>query len=933
MSRCAKWAVLWYTEISFVISFSLAKGEQSRYRMVHWLYTGYIPLLLVAAVVSFTLSLYARRRVRIAASGAAMFMLLAVAVWSLGYALQLGSVSWSAKLFWTQIQYLGVVAAPGIWLAFVLQYTGRGKWLTRRNSTLLFVEPTIVWLLGWTNQTHHLVWSSRQIVEIGGGLPILDAVNGPVAWVHTAYSLVVFAFGSVLLVFELVRLPRLHRRRTVLLFVGLLFPWVGYALSFFELILFPLDLTPVGFAAAGLIVTRALYRLRLFDIVPTAHDAVLEGITEGVFVLDLRGRVLDLNPAARRMIGRTASSVIGKRIKSVLPGCADLLERDGVPGRPKESFQGEVALWVWPYEQPGRLQDARGARVTTPGIGQVQRHFDIQVSPLYTRHGHLSGQLVILHDVTERYRQSVLYRVLHALAGQLNPDSVIQTALPSIAQFAGWSNALIALPSQDGTSWSVRAAGGTLLSIAGHEFSMEQGIVGRAFRTGTIQLVSEIKRDAEYIVVRPATESALAVPIRRGERVLGVLAIESERPSAFGEDDVRLAESLADAVAMTMDHARLFQATVNERQRLLTLIESSRDGTILIGLDKRMLVVNAPALELLGLTGAPEVWTDRSMSDALDMLEEHSVVGAHAIQAEMVRIDAGDEAVGEGEFEVFPRSIHWLNLPVLAEGRPLGRLWVLYDVTEERLLAKMREDLTHTMVHDLRNPLTGISTALQLLDSKLTDVITPAQHRLFEIATNSTQRMVDLVNSILDLSRLEKGKMPLNRVPLLLPDLFAETLRLQSPLYSAKRLCVESMVSPTLPLAWADAEVIERVLQNIVGNAIKFTPAGGTITIQATESVVESPADKGTSHLASPYVRVSVTDSGPGVPLELRDKLFEKFVVGEQQERGSGLGLAFCKLAVQAHDGDIWVEGEPGKGAVFVFTLPVFQEDDVTEAI
>ena len=321
------------------------------------------------------------------------------------------------------------------------------------------------------------------------------------------------------------------------------------------------------------------------------------------------------------------------------------------------------------------------------------------------------------------------------------------------------------------------------------------------------------------------------------------------------------------------------------------------------------------------------------MRDALDVLEEHAASSAHAMWTEMRRIKAGDEPVGEGEFEVFPRSIQWLNLPVLADGRPLGRLWVLHDVTEERLLAKMREDLTHTMVHDLRNPLTGISTALQLLDSKLVEVITPAQHRLFEIATNSTQRMVDLVNSILDLSRLEKGKMPLNRTPLSLPDLFAETLRLQSPLYSAKHLQVGSDASPTLPLAFADTEVIERVLQNIVGNAIKFTPAGGTITIQATELAGKVSACENAQEVPCSFLRVSVTDSGPGVPPELRDKLFEKFVVGEQQERGSGLGLAFCKLAVQAHGGDIWVESGPTGGAVFVFTLPVFQEGDVVEVV
>ena len=733
---------------------------------------------------------------------------------------------------------------------------------------------------------------------------------------------------------------------------------------------------PILLVAAALM-TWALYRLRFFDIVPAVHDIVLQSITDGVFVLDLQGRVVDLNPAAQRMIGRAPRQVIGERIESVLPGYADAVAQElsyndppgKVPGEPDawsgqpdawsgqpdawsgqpdawsgdEPFRGEIVLWVWP-DEADRSQRKQEVGAGIPAASQVQRHFEIQISSLYARRGRPSGQLVILHDVTERYRQSALYHVLHALVGQPDPGSVIKTALPSIARFAGWPDAIIALASQDGTRWSVQAAGGALQPVMGCEFPVEKGIVGRALRTGVTQLVPEGKASFDALsgepdkalgcaVLHPAAESTLAVPLKIGDRVLGVLAITSQRLAAFGEDDVRLAESLADAIATTMDKARLFETTVNEQRRLLTLIESSRDGIILVGMQKSMLVVNAPALEMLGLPGEPKDWTERPLRDALDLLEGHAVAGAHAIRAEMKRIEVGDEPVGEGEFEVFPRSIHWLNLPVLADGRPLGRLLVLHDVTEERLLAKMREDLTHTMVHDLRNPLTGISTALQLLDSKLVQVITPAQHRLFEIATNSTQKMVDLVNSILDLSRLEKGKMPLNRAPLLLPDLFAETLRLQSPLYSAKRLQMESVASPTLPLAFADAELIERVLQNIVGNAIKFTPDGGTITIQAQEWAAEASSAQGAQDVPCSFLRVSVTDSGPGVPLELRDKLFEKFVVGEQQQRGSGLGLAFCKLAVQAHGGDIWIEGEPGQGATFVFTLPVFREGDVLETV
>jgi signal transduction histidine kinase len=260
----------------------------------------------------------------------------------------------------------------------------------------------------------------------------------------------------------------------------------------------------------------------------------------------------------------------------------------------------------------------------------------------------------------------------------------------------------------------------------------------------------------------------------------------------------------------------------------------------------------------------------------------------------------------------------------------LGRLLVFRDVTEEKLLAKMRDDLTHTMVHDLRNPLTGISVALQLLDSKLANVISPAQHRLFEIADHSTRRMIDLVNSILELTRLERGRIPLNLAPLSVADLVNETLRMQSPLAVTKNLQLENKMPPDLPLAWADAELVGRVLQNLVGNAVKFTPAGGVVRVTGGEGRGRTGGRAGGEAEPSPWLRVSVTDNGPGISPELQGRLFQRFVVGEQEGRGSGLGLAFCKLAVEAQEGEIWVDSEPGRGATFTFTLPIAREDSLT---
>ena len=888
--------------------------------MMHLLYTLYIPFLLIAAVLAAALAFYVRKRIQAPGAGMFVVLMVAIAVWSAGYALRLNSETLPGKKLWAQVQYAGIAVVPGAWLAFVAQYTGRESWSRRRYQVLLALEPALMLLLVWTNDWHRLVWTEIGMVQIRGWLEIWQSTEGIALWAHVAYSYVLLLLGTGLLADMLIRSPRYfrgsarHRGQVVALLVGLLAPWVANIVSTTGLISFPLDLTPFGFIVAGLVVTWALLQLRLFDVVPVARSAALASITDGVFVLDTQGKIVHLNAAAQRMIELPPDEAVGKPLWDVVHSNPELADRQDVYGSRVGGSLLTTGLVLW--VRSARSSDERRRR----------RSFEVRARPLHTPQGQPSGQLVILQDVTERNRQRALYRIVREITAQLTPDAVIQAAVQSIAEIAGWSNVMIAVPGENGTTWSVRAAWGGLADSVDRTFPIEQGIVGRALREATTQLVPDVRADPDYVVLCPDIQSQVTLPLKRGDRVLGVLSLESERMAAFSTGDVRLFGSLAETVALTMDNARLYTEAVNERQRLTTLIGSSRDGIILVGLDKRMLVINAPAVEFLGLDGEGADWTGVPIRSALDVLEANAEQAARALWAEMSRMGAGDEPAGEGEFEVFPRAIQWLNLPVSVDRVPLGRLLVLHDVTEERLLQKMREDLTHTMVHDLRNPLTGISTALQLLDAKLTELITPAQHRLFEIATNSTQKMVDLVNSILDLSRLEKGRMPLDPEPVSLPDVLAETLRLQSPLSLAKKLRMTTEVAPMLPLAWADGELIARVLQNLIGNAIKFTPAGGTITVAA--SLFDGAASEDDL-----WLRLSVTDSGPGVPPELQDKLFEKFVVGEQQERGSGLGLAFCKLAVQAHGGEIWVESEPGQGASFVFTLPGFDEADMESVL
>ena len=1211
-----------------------------------------IPLVITAAI-SAGLALYSRRRHLTAGTGWFALLMFAVSVWSLSYALELNSGNLSGKLFWSKVEYLGITTIPTLWFAFALQYTGRERWLTRRNWLVLSIEPIITLLLVWTNEVHGLIWQSTEL-DTSGPFVMLDITSyGAFFWVHVAYSYVLLLLGTVLLALAFIRSPKLYRRQVAILLAGLLAPWVGNALYIFRLSPFPdLDLTPFGYTLTGLAVILGLFQFRLLDIVPVARDAVIAGMPDGVIVLDAENRIVDLNPAAQRIIGRQ-EDIIGQPVVLVLSGRPDIVDHF----REATEARGEVVL----------------------GGGQAQGVYDLRTSPLHDRRGRFTGQMVLLHDITERKeaeealeaqrqlfedlvivarattehptleptlqnalnvatsltdaewsglllldeagvvtnailttgeetpisrpelvgrklaegisgwvaqhrqpvlvhdvtlddrrlilldtpssarsalavpiilrqavlgvltlahsmaghfsdehlalmqaaagqmalalrnaqiyeeqrrlanRQATLYEVLRTVGAYLDPESVARVAVVVVARMTNWPVVAVLLPEDSATGLAARliprAEAGELSSAERCEISIEQSVVGRAFRIGKTQYVPDVSVDPDYVNHIPAVRSMMAIPLRRGERVLGVLDIESDALAAFDGNDILLAESLAEAVALAMDNARLhtemrqnaddlgmlyeitrivsqslvledvlsetlssalasldldaglvsltgltddrlylaaerglpptfrdqlqregldgtlctyvhrnkhsvlaigdieqdtpstaqvlekvplamenlralgmrayvgiplsyqerslgmlslfarqprtfstrmlaqqmaigqqiaaavanarlFQSIASERSQLQALIESSRDGIILIGIDQRVLVMNATAIDFLHLGGRPEDWVDRPIWDALGVLRRYAPSVVKATVFEMRRVRKGDEPFGEGEYEVPPRQIHWLNLPVTSGKKPLGRLLVLRDVTKERLLERMRDDLTRTLVHDLRNPLTSISVSLDLMNKTLVDAASPTQQQMMDIARQNTEKMLELVNAILDIGRMESGQMPLERSAVSLGDLIAGVVESQLPLVAEKGLRLEDEVPSDLGPVYADGALIERVLRNLIGNAIKFTSTGDAIRVTARADA------SGKSSLL-----ISVSDTGSGIPPDIRERLFQKFVTGQQEERGSGLGLAFCKMVIEAHGERIWVESPPGGGTAFTFTLPLLRRE------
>ena len=434
--------------------------------------------------------------------------------------------------------------------------------------------------------------------------------------------------------------------------------------------------------------------------------------------------------------------------------------------------------------------------------------------------------------------------------------------------------------------------------------------------------------DIQKFRVEMNAGAIITVPlIVQGEPTGVIVAINNTTQRDFTQKDVDLMTAMASQVSVALQNAQLFQSIATEQRRLQAVLASSRDGVILLNWAGEILVLNQAALELMSAAGSPDEWVGRNLLDYLWQARHQTPDVVRATIEEMRRLQPDDTRPHEGEFRVGNRVLRWLNLPATgafsapaadrSSGKPFGRLLVLRDVTEEHILEQMREDLTHTMVHDLRNPLTNIHSALQFMTQYDRESLSSEQMEVLEISINSTERMTKLVNAILDINRLESGRMPLNRVAFSLEMSLLETWEMQRPQAEQKAIELSYDMPDEAALVYADVDLIERVLQNLLSNAVKFTPASGAITVRA-ERRVGAPGK----------AFITVQDSGAGVPEEIRERVFKKFVTGSQEGRGSGLGLTFCKMVLEAHDERIWLEPQtPGTGATFTFTLPLAEAD------
>ncbi len=509
-------------------------------------YTPYIWPLVLGAAFSGALAVLAARRHQVQGAVSLAGLMAAIALWLICYALQVSGTDLSTAVFWSNAAFLAIAFVPLPWLTFALEYSGRGRWLTPLNLVLLSIVPVVTQVVAWTNKAFGLFRTDVELVARGSVWTIASNWS-PWFWVHTGYSYLLILLGIVFLALRVVRSSELYRRQASILMAGAVVPLLANVLFLFVLKQsFILDPTPFTLMVTGVTLAVGLFRFKLLDVVPAARDAVVEGMSDAVLVLDTDERIVDLNPAAQIVIGRSRSETIGRPADEALAEYEDLLIRYG------GVTEGQVEIDL-------------GAT----GI------FDMRLSTLRDRHDQPSGRLIVLRDITDRKRAEqtlqrwmqqsrVVSEVAHEVAAERGLDDLLGRTAELVRDRFGAHLVAIYLSADEGRQIVLRAASGegaeALLGGRRQAAAARSGIAGEVLRRGTSRIVGGTESSVIYtgdVLSRVRSEAAL--PLRLGQRTTGVLDVYSTEEGVFDETALAVLQAVADQLALAVDNARLLE--------------------------------------------------------------------------------------------------------------------------------------------------------------------------------------------------------------------------------------------------------------------------------------------------------------------------------------------------------------------------------------
>lgn len=395
------------------------------------------------------------------------------------------------------------------------------------------------------------------------------------------------------------------------------------------------------------------------------------------------------------------------------------------------------------------------------------------------------------------------------------------------------------------------------------------------------------------------------IPIIVNDKVVSLLNISSATPDLYSEEEMTTLYKIANMASEAL--SKLENILSVEKGKLMAMIGSLADGLFMVDVNGQLTVINDAAKDFLGIP--KENPTTIDLLSALPNSYDFSAKIQRAINHKRV-IEEKEVKIEEKIFQIFITPV--FDETVKTEKKVLGASVLLHDITLEKSVAKMKEDFTNIMVHELRSPLTAIKASSELLMAPPAPLADEEKNKIIGLISGQSRKMLDEVSLILDAAKLEAGLFTIQKLPGDLKKLIQDRVQVFAPQAHERFVNLVVDIDPSIPNFSFDPVHIGQVVNNLISNALKFTSSGGTIKISAKPAIGS--------------VVVSVSDTGAGIPKDKQHLLFSKFTQLGGTEHGvvgTGLGLYIVKGVVEAHGGQVSLESEEGRGTTITFNLPI----------
>lgn len=851
---------------------------------MNWYYTLYIAITFASAIILGLLSIYVWQRRHVPAASSYFWMLQPALGWMLFFGLELISNDRELMLLWNILRFSFSVFVGFTFLVFVLDYTGWHTWLRPGPLFVLAVIPICSLVMTLTNSLHGWMWSAYPVYQAGPYLfPI--RVPGPWFFVHMTYTYVVSGVAYLLLVRAALTFAHPYRLQVILLIIACLpvslAEIVHRALP--NLMLSPM---PVSYAILSPITAWILFRHRLLDLAPVAYHVLVQSLPDAVIVLNEQQRIINLNPAAERFLGLPLKLTIGRPALEVLPS--------------RQTWEQ--------YLHTQHVTHVEIKHHTDAGLCV----YDALLSPLVGRHDQITGRVIVLRDITEHSRAEEALRKFYRAVEQ-SPASVVITD----------------------TQGTIEYVNPKFTQVTGYTFAEAYGQNPRILKTERTppHVYTELW---ETILAGHPWEGELCNRKKNGEEYWEAASI-----SPIFNSEGKITHFVAVKIDITeRKHAE--EALQRSEANLARAQEVANLGSFRYYPATGEMIWSRQFCRLAGLGDTERRLTLADVRtfihpDDLDRLKQafYAVLtgtGSVALDARMIRPD-GTICYIYDQFEAVYD----------AQGHLVEVFGTVQDITTRKLAEealkeardaaeaanKAKSTFLASVSHELRTPMNAILGFTQVLrqDARLT----ADQREHLDIVHHSAEHLLALINDILDMSKIEAGRVTLNETAFDLYHLLAELTRMFHMRAAQKHLQLEYTYAPDVPrYICTDQLKLRQTLINLLGNAIKFTSTGSvTLRVMLDHEGRESQHPLGP---AGWQIIFEVEDTGPGIPAEEHEQIFKAFTrtssSGPFQE-GTGLGLAISRTYARLMGGDLTVRSQVGHGSCFTLRIRARQAADM----